>query len=171
MGPVGLGRLRRSGTVTHRSILGVGIRHPEGGQNLGLESFHGKGLVVVDVIIAEQVQKAMHHQMGEMVLEADPLLRRLPLERLAGKDDVAQQPGNRAERLDLGETEDVCRLVDAAPVAVQHPLLGIVGAVVATWLGQAVGWYGEGEAAGFIGAVVGAILLLLIYRFVRGRTA
>jgi uncharacterized membrane protein YeaQ/YmgE (transglycosylase-associated protein family) len=50
-------------------------------------------------------------------------------------------------------------------------LLGIVGAVVATWLGQAVGWYGEGEAAGFIGAVVGAILLLLIYRFVRGRTA
>jgi uncharacterized membrane protein YeaQ/YmgE (transglycosylase-associated protein family) len=50
-------------------------------------------------------------------------------------------------------------------------LLGIVGALVATWLGQAVGWYGEGEAAGFIGAVVGAILILLIYRFVRGRTA
>lgn len=51
-------------------------------------------------------------------------------------------------------------------------LLGIVGAVVATWLGQAIGWYGEGEAAGFIGAVVGAIILLAIYRFiVHRRTA
>jgi uncharacterized membrane protein YeaQ/YmgE (transglycosylase-associated protein family) len=50
-------------------------------------------------------------------------------------------------------------------------ILGIVGALVATWLGQAIGWYREGEAAGFIGAVVGAILLLVIYRFVRGRTA
>jgi uncharacterized membrane protein YeaQ/YmgE (transglycosylase-associated protein family) len=50
-------------------------------------------------------------------------------------------------------------------------ILGIVGALVATWLGQAIGWYREGEAAGFIGAVVGAIILLLIYRLVRGRTA
>jgi uncharacterized membrane protein YeaQ/YmgE (transglycosylase-associated protein family) len=50
-------------------------------------------------------------------------------------------------------------------------ILGIVGAIVATWLGQAVGWYREGEAAGFIGAVVGAIILLTIYRVVRGRTA
>ncbi len=50
-------------------------------------------------------------------------------------------------------------------------ILGIVGALVATWLGQAIGWYREGEAAGFIGAVVGAIILLTIYRVVRGRTA
>jgi uncharacterized membrane protein YeaQ/YmgE (transglycosylase-associated protein family) len=50
-------------------------------------------------------------------------------------------------------------------------LLGIVGAVVATWIGQAVGWYAPGEAAGFIGAVVGAIILLVLYRMVRGRTA
>jgi uncharacterized membrane protein YeaQ/YmgE (transglycosylase-associated protein family) len=50
-------------------------------------------------------------------------------------------------------------------------ILGIVGALVATWLGQAIGWYREGEAAGFIGAVVGAIIILLVYRFVRGRTA
>lgn len=50
-------------------------------------------------------------------------------------------------------------------------ILGIVGAVVATWLGRAVGWYSEGEAAGFIGAVVGAIILLAIYRaIVRRRT-
>ncbi|HET6518411.1 MAG TPA: GlsB/YeaQ/YmgE family stress response membrane protein [Geminicoccaceae bacterium] len=43
-------------------------------------------------------------------------------------------------------------------------LLGVAGAFVATYLGQAVGWYHAGEGAGFIGAVVGAIILLAIYR-------
>lgn len=43
-------------------------------------------------------------------------------------------------------------------------LLGIAGAFVATYLGQALGWYAAGEGAGFIGAVVGAVLLLLAYR-------
>jgi len=50
-------------------------------------------------------------------------------------------------------------------------LLGIVGAVVATYLGQALGWYRAGEGAGFIGAIVGAVILLLIYRAVTGRRA
>lgn len=50
-------------------------------------------------------------------------------------------------------------------------LLGIVGAVVATTLGQAIGWYRAGEGAGLIGAVVGAVILLAIYRFVVGRRA
>ena len=45
-------------------------------------------------------------------------------------------------------------------------LLGIVGAVVATWLGQQVGWYRTGESAGFIGAIVGALIILFIYRMV-----
>jgi len=49
-------------------------------------------------------------------------------------------------------------------------LLGIVGAVVATYLGQAIGWYRAGEGAGFIGAVVGAIILLVVYRFATGRS-
>ena len=48
-------------------------------------------------------------------------------------------------------------------------LLGIAGAFVATYLGQAIGWYDAGDGAGFIGAVVGAIILLLIYRLVIGR--
>ncbi len=48
-------------------------------------------------------------------------------------------------------------------------LLGIVGAVVASYLGHAVGWYRAGEGAGFIGAVVGAVILLAIYRFVVAR--
>jgi len=46
-------------------------------------------------------------------------------------------------------------------------LLGIAGAFVATWLGRAIGWYGEGDAAGFIGAVVGSIIILIVYRLVR----
>jgi uncharacterized membrane protein YeaQ/YmgE (transglycosylase-associated protein family) len=39
-------------------------------------------------------------------------------------------------------------------------ILGIVGAFVATFLGQALGWYGPNEGAGFIGAIVGAIIVL-----------
>lgn len=42
-------------------------------------------------------------------------------------------------------------------------ILGIVGAFVASWLGQALGWYGPDEGAGLIGAVVGAIIVLLIW--------
>ena len=48
-------------------------------------------------------------------------------------------------------------------------ILGVVGAFVATWLGQAIGWYGPNDSAGFIGAVVGAIIILVIYRLVIGR--
>lgn len=48
-------------------------------------------------------------------------------------------------------------------------ILGIVGAFVATFLGQALGWYQPGEGAGLIGAVIGAIIVLLIYGMVAGR--
>jgi uncharacterized membrane protein YeaQ/YmgE (transglycosylase-associated protein family) len=43
-------------------------------------------------------------------------------------------------------------------------LIGIVGALIAGFLGRAVGWYHEGEPAGFIASIVGAILLLIVYR-------
>jgi uncharacterized membrane protein YeaQ/YmgE (transglycosylase-associated protein family) len=50
-------------------------------------------------------------------------------------------------------------------------LLGIAGALFAGFLGQALGFYAQGQAAGWIGATVGAIILLVIYRLVmRGRT-
>jgi uncharacterized membrane protein YeaQ/YmgE (transglycosylase-associated protein family) len=48
-------------------------------------------------------------------------------------------------------------------------VLGIVGAFVATYLGQAVGWYRVGESAGFIGSIVGAVILLFLYGLVVGR--
>ena len=47
-------------------------------------------------------------------------------------------------------------------------ILGIVGAFVATYLGQALGWYHAGEGAGLIGATVGAIIVLLIWGAIAG---
>ncbi len=43
-------------------------------------------------------------------------------------------------------------------------LIGIAGSLLAGWLGRAVGWYQEGQSAGFIMSVIGAIVLLAIYR-------
>ena len=52
-------------------------------------------------------------------------------------------------------------------------LLGIAGSIVAGFLGRLLGLYREGEAAGFIASIIGAVILLAIYRTVtgRGRTA
>lgn len=50
-------------------------------------------------------------------------------------------------------------------------ILGIVGAFVATWLGQRMGWYAPGEGAGLIGAVVGAIIVLVVWSAIAGRRA
>ena len=48
-------------------------------------------------------------------------------------------------------------------------ILGIIGAFVATYLGQSMGWYLPGEGAGLIGAAVGAIIVLLVWGFLRKR--
>jgi uncharacterized membrane protein YeaQ/YmgE (transglycosylase-associated protein family) len=45
-------------------------------------------------------------------------------------------------------------------------LLGIAGAFVAGWLGQMIGWYRPGEGAGFLAAIVGAVIILGIYRLI-----
>jgi uncharacterized membrane protein YeaQ/YmgE (transglycosylase-associated protein family) len=50
-------------------------------------------------------------------------------------------------------------------------ILGIVGALLGGYLGRAMGWYQEGEPAGFIVAVIGAIIVLLLYRLLIGRRA
>ena len=46
-------------------------------------------------------------------------------------------------------------------------ILGIAGALIATFLGRALGWYQPGESAGFIAATLGAILVLIVYRMIR----
>ncbi len=48
-------------------------------------------------------------------------------------------------------------------------IIGIAGSIGATFLGQLVGWYKPGESAGFIMSVVGAVLILGIYRLFKGR--
>jgi uncharacterized membrane protein YeaQ/YmgE (transglycosylase-associated protein family) len=49
-------------------------------------------------------------------------------------------------------------------------LLGIAGSIVAGFLGRALGWYAEGEPVGFIASIVGAIILLALYRMMAGRS-
>lgn len=48
-------------------------------------------------------------------------------------------------------------------------LLGIAGALLAGFLGRAIGWYDSGEGAGFLAAIVGAVLILLLYRLILKR--
>jgi uncharacterized membrane protein YeaQ/YmgE (transglycosylase-associated protein family) len=48
-------------------------------------------------------------------------------------------------------------------------ILGIVGAFVATYLGQAFGWYRADEGAGLVGAVIGAVIVLVVYGWLAGR--
>lgn len=48
-------------------------------------------------------------------------------------------------------------------------LLGIAGAFVGTWLGQVLGLYAAGAQAGFIASVIGAMLLLFVYRLIMGK--
>jgi uncharacterized membrane protein YeaQ/YmgE (transglycosylase-associated protein family) len=50
-------------------------------------------------------------------------------------------------------------------------ILGIAGMFLATWLGQALGWYGPDDGARFIGGIVGAIIILAIYGFIAGRSS
>ena len=50
-------------------------------------------------------------------------------------------------------------------------ILGIIGAVVFTWLGQSIGWYGPDDSAGLIGSVIGAVLVLLAWGALTRRRA
>lgn len=50
-------------------------------------------------------------------------------------------------------------------------ILGIVGAFLVSYLGQALGWYAPGEGAGLIGAIVGAVIILLVWGAVARRRA
>lgn len=49
-------------------------------------------------------------------------------------------------------------------------LLGIAGSIVASYIGSAIGWYAAGDAAGFIASVLGAMLLLWLYRMVKKKS-
>lgn len=48
-------------------------------------------------------------------------------------------------------------------------LIGIAGSLIATYLGQALGWYTAGQGAGFIASIVGAIVLLFVWGIIKGK--
>ncbi|MDA8448016.1 GlsB/YeaQ/YmgE family stress response membrane protein [Paracidovorax valerianellae] len=48
-------------------------------------------------------------------------------------------------------------------------LLGVAGSFLATYIGMAMGWYQEGEPAGWIASILGAILLLVVYSFFKSK--
>ena len=48
-------------------------------------------------------------------------------------------------------------------------IIGIVGAMIANFIGQSLGWYGTNEPAGIFASVIGAVILLAIYRMVIGK--
>ena len=56
-----------------------------------------------------------------------------------------------------------------AKLIILTTILGIIGAFVAPYLGQALSWYGESEGAGLIGAIVGAVIILLVWVFIEAR--
>ena len=68
----------------------------------------------------------------------------------------------------------IARFISPAPNNpsgfIMTAILGVIGAFVATYLGQAIGWYRAGEGAGLIGAVIGAIVVLFIYHMIAGRS-
>ena len=48
-------------------------------------------------------------------------------------------------------------------------IIGIAGSIGATFLGQMIGWYKQGQSAGFIMSVLGAVLILWIYRLIKSK--
>ena len=50
-------------------------------------------------------------------------------------------------------------------------LLGVAGSLIATYLGRVIGLYQEGQSAGFIMSILGAVLLLAVYRMIKGKQA
>ncbi len=69
----------------------------------------------------------------------------------------------------------IARLISPAPNNpsgfILTALLGIIGSVVATLVGREVHWYEEGQSAGFIASVIGAIIVLWIWRMIERRRA
>ena len=84
--------------------------------------------------------------------------------------------GNRVRELEITSYAELVLAPQAADIAhpafsklfVETEYLADVGAIVATWLGQFIGWYREGDTAGFVGAVVGAVIILAVHHALTG---
>ena len=115
--------MRQGGKLSVR----VGIGNAQFGQYLGFEGFHLKGPGRLGVIVAQKVQEAVDDEMGEMVGKALALVAGLTGQRFVRQRDVADEAGKRREGLELRKAQDIGRLVDPPPVAVEDALMGVVG--------------------------------------------
>ena len=80
------------------------------------------------MIVADEVEKTMHREMGEMMKKNPVLVGAFALERLVGNDDIAEQfSGDGAGRMRRRKRQHVGRLVDAAPLAIERTNRLIVG--------------------------------------------
>src|SRR5690606_5920627 len=100
-------RACRTARARQGHSVGVGILDPELRQYLGFETLHLKGLVILDVIIPQNVQESMHHEMGEMMVEGFAEVPGLALDGFAGQRNVTENAENRRERLDLRKGKHV----------------------------------------------------------------
>ena len=110
----------------------IGIGNAELRENLPFETFHGFGVVVVLVVVADQMQEPVDRQMAEVMIERLLFVVGLFARGLIGDGDVAEHARRvvgrgRAGRLQRRKRQHVGRLVDAAPVAVERADAGIVG--------------------------------------------
>src|SRR3954468_11619693 len=113
-----------SGISGHPVPVRVGVGNAELRQDRALESFHRLGIIVVFVVVADQMQKAMHGQMAEMVVERFLFVVGLAAGGLIGDRNVAEHARgivcrSRAGGLQRRKRQHVGRLVLTAPVLVQ----------------------------------------------------
>src|SRR5579859_2829937 len=106
-----------SAISVHPFPVRIGGGNPELGQNLRLQGFHRFSVVVVFVIVADQMQEAMHRKVAQMMIKRLLLFVRLPPHGLIGDRDVAQHARRiarllRTRRLQRRKGKHIGRLVD-----------------------------------------------------------
>src|SRR5262249_39185112 len=113
----------------------VRVRHVEARQNLTLQALHGLCLFVRFMIVAQKMQKTMHREVSEVVVETYPLGSRFARCCLVGNHHVAEKPGpGRAMRpVVTRKRQHIGRLVASAPLPVHGRVkAGIASSLVST---------------------------------------
>ena len=117
--------------VRHRMVvlglIGVGVVYAQTRQYLGFEALHLKGLGLIDMIISQYMQKAMHDQMAKVISKTLAQIISFTHQRFTRHGDIAQNPHHRAKRLDLRKAQHIGGAVLAPPLLVQFVLLFVIG--------------------------------------------
>src|SRR5450432_821614 len=121
-----------SAISVHPLPVRIRIGNAELRQNLRLLTFHGFGVVVLFVIVADQMQEPMNREMAEMMVERLLFVVGFLARRLVGDGDIAEHArrivgSHSAGRRQRRKRQHIGWLVDAAPVQVQGTNAGIVG--------------------------------------------